>query len=434
MAIEPPDWNAILRNMSLWTDLWPSHWGTGWYPAKLKDRLLGTQQPDLASLCQMMMDSDGDFSSLIIAEQILATYACLTPAGKLEFFQLLGTQYDLDPQAVINLAHDYAKKPTSDTFQALTQAAEPDRQELFRRLNLMSGGTRHLVRMREDLLDLLHQNPQLACLDVDFRHLFTSWFNRGFLVLKPVNWTSPAHILEKIIAYEAVHAIQNWDELRRRLEPVDRYCYAFFHPVMEDEPLVFVEVALTSSMPARIDEILDQDRMPLPPQEATHAVFYSISNCHRGLGGVSFGNFLIKQVATSLKVRFPALKSFVTLSPVPGFRTWLEKQTDTTDLLSRKAHPHLSQSLQPLAARYLLTAKRPNGKPLDPVARFHLKNGARLERLNVAADGSPKAMEQSMGLMVNYLYDLNRVEENHENYMKSQKVICSTQVRRLLPS
>ncbi|MCY4227112.1 MAG: malonyl-CoA decarboxylase [Gammaproteobacteria bacterium] len=420
--------------MSFWNDLWPGHRGIDWYSSKLKKRLFDAGKPDLAELCRMMMDSDGDFSSLIIAEQILASYAKLGQEGKLEFFKMLAEDYDLDPEVVIALASDYAKNPDIHTFKALTEAAEPNRQELFRRCNLTSDGTRHLVRMREDLLGFLDAHPQLESLDIDFHHLFTSWFNRGFLVLQPVNWTSPAHILEKIIAYEAVHEIKSWDELRRRLDPVDRYCYALFHPVMEDEPLVFVEVALTSEMPGQIHEILDQDRTPLLPKQATHAVFYSISNCHRGLSGVSFGNFLIKQVASSLKSSFPSLQSFATLSPAPGFRAWMAKQPDIPYSESGQSYNGSQKDLLEQAARYFLEAKLPNGKPLDSVARFHLRNGARLERLNVAADCSPKAMEQSLGLMANYVYDLGKVEENHEDYMKNHRVICSAQIRKLLPS
>ena len=286
--------------------------------------------------------------------------------------------------------------------------------------------------MREHLLVSAREIPDLGRLDVDFRHLFSSWFNRGFLVLQPVDWTTPAHILEKIIAYEAVHEIRNWNELRRRLEPDDRHCYALFHPVMEDEPLVFVEVALTADMPAHINAILDVDRRPVVPEEATHAVFYSISNCHRGLDGISLGNFLIKQVASSLRMRFPSLRSFATISPAPGFRRWLETRPAEEGGLPPPGDRAPPETLLPLAARYLLEARLPDGRPLDPVARFHLKNGARVERLNAGADPSPKGLEQSLGLMVNYVYDLGRVEENHENYMKNRKVTSSGQVRRLL--
>ncbi len=418
--------------MSLLRDIWPVFRESDWRPSALARRLFGTEERDIRALCGMMMDSDGDYSSLVIAERILDTYERLDQAARLDFYTFLNLDFDLDPALVAEKARDYADEPSPETLRALTRAAEPRRQELLRRLNLSAGGTRRLVQMRGHLLGAVREFPDLGRLDVDFRHLFSSWFNRGFLVLQPVDWTTPAHILEKIIAYEAVHEIRNWNELRRRLEPDDRHCYALFHPVMEDEPLVFVEVALTADMPAHIDDILDADRTPVVPEEATHAVFYSISNCHRGLDGVSFGNFLIKQVASNLRMRFPALRSFATISPAPGFRRWLESRPDAEGGPPSPGEPAPTETLLPLAARYLLEAKLPDGKPLDPVARFHLKNGARLERLNADADPSPKGQEQSLGLMVNYVYDLARVEENHETYMKDRKVTSSGQVRRLL--
>ncbi len=418
--------------MSLLRDIWPVFRESDWRPSALARRLFGTEERDIRALCGMMMDSDGDYSSLVIAERILDTYERLDHAARLDFYTFLNLDFDLDPELVAERARDYADEPSPETLRALTRAAEPRRQELLRRLNLSAGGTRRLVQMRGQLLGAVREFPDLGRLDVDFQHLFSSWFNRGFLVLQPVDWTTPAHILEKIIAYEAVHEIRNWNELRRRLEPDDRHCYALFHPVMEDEPLVFVEVALTADMPAHIDDILDADRAPVVPEEATHAVFYSISNCHRGLDGVSFGNFLIKQVASNLRMRFPALRSFATISPVPGFRRWLEGRPAAEGGPPSPGEPVPPETLLPLAARYLLEAKLPDGKPLDPVARFHLKNGARLERLNADADPSPKGLEQSLGLMVNYVYDLARVEENHETYMKDRKVASSGQVRRLL--
>ncbi len=420
--------------MSLLRDLWPVFRESDWRPSALARRLFGTEERDFRALCGMMMDSDGDYSSLVIAERILDTYARLDHDARLDFYAFLNADFDLDPALVAETARHYAEEPSSATLRALIRAAEPRRQELLRRLNLSAGGTRRLVKMREHLLGVVRDFPDLGRLDVDFQHLFSSWFNRGFLVLQPVDWTTPAHILEKIIAYEAVHEIRNWNELRRRLEPDDRHCYALFHPVMEDEPLVFVEVALTANMPVHINDILDVDRKPVVPEEATHAVFYSISNCHRGLDGVSFGNFLIKQVASNLRARFPSLRSFATISPAPGFRRWLESRPAEEGGPPPPGDPIPAETLLPQAARYLLEAKLPNGKPLDPVARFHLKNGARLERLNADADPSPKGLEQALGLMVNYVYDLTRVEENHEVYMKTRKVISSSQVRRLLSS
>lgn len=419
--------------MNLLSQWWPGLLDSGWRSSPLARRLLGSDETDIETLCAMMMDSDGDYSSLLIAERILDAYESLDDAGRLEFFTLLSERYDLDADATAEFAREYALDPSLESLRKLTQAAEPRRQELFRRINLSPGGTRRLVKMREHLLAISREHPQLQRIDADFRHLFGSWFNRGFLSLQPVDWTTPAHILEKIIAYEAVHEIQSWNELRRRLEPADRHCYAFFHPAMGDEPLVFVEVALTDSMPVRIGDILERGREPMDPGHASHAVFYSISNCHRGLAGVSFGNFLIKQVATSLKQRFPTLKSFVTLSPAPGFVRWLGSDESTAALADPERAVE-AETLLPLAARYYLQAKNASGEPEDPVARFHLKNGARLEQINPGADPSEKGLRQSLGLMVNYVYDLARVEENHEEYMKDHTVVSSSQIRKLLKS
>jgi malonyl-CoA decarboxylase len=292
--------------------------------------------------------------------------------------------------------------------------------------------------MREHLLTAMRDNPQLHRVDTDFHHLFNSWFNRGFLVMEPLDWTTPAHILEKIIAYEAVHEIGSWSELRSRLEPADRYCYGFFHPSMGEEPLVFVEVALTDHIPREIGEILHRDGDGELADNPSCAIFYSISNCHRGLAGVSFGNFLIKQVATSMKLRFPQLKTFSTISPAPGFRDWLVSMTaqekDLMKLVNEfgaDASEEVCARLEKVAAWYFLQEKNKRGKPLDPVARFHLKNGAILERINILGNPGSTGMENSLGTMVNYVYDLTKVEHNHEAYVRNNKVICSSQVRKL---
>ncbi len=287
-------------------------------------------------------------------------------------------------------------------------------------------------------------------LDDDLVHLLSSWFNRGFLVVKRIDWSTPANILEKIIRYEAVHEIRDWDDLRRRLEPEDRRCYAFFHPRLEDEPLIFVEVALTAEIPAAIGLLIAEGGMPLAADEARVAVFYSISNCQTGLAGISFGSLLIKQVVEELKRELPKLTTFVTLSPVPGFAKWLAKERKTeTGFLLDEERAVLSALDQPdwradvarmqkidrllarCAARYFLTAKAAGSRPLDPVARFHLGNGARLERINTGADLSGAGLAQSHGVMVNYLYDLPRIEENHEAYAERREVVASSAVRKL---
>jgi malonyl-CoA decarboxylase len=344
--------------------------------------------------------------------------------------------------------------PSDLTAAEVHAASEPRRQELFRRLNLAPGGTAALVRMREQLMDSLdHRHEDLASVDADFVHLFSSWFNRGFLVLRRIDWSTPAIVLEKIIRYEAVHEIRGWDDLRRRIDPADRRCYAFFHPALVDDPLIFVEVAVERDIPGAIAPILASGRQQfVEPDKARTAVFYSISNCQRGLTGVSFGNFLIKQVVEEICRELPKLTTFVTLSPVPGFTHWLADELKnenspainagdrvTFELLER---PHwwtdseiFSQLEEPLmraAAWYFLRARNKRGAPIDPVARFHLGNGARLERINWLADTSDRAIAQADGLMVNYLYDLDHIEKNHEAYAEGRTVVASAGVQRLL--
>jgi len=410
-----------------------------WTPSALRKHLLNEETESIASLCKMMMESDGEYSSLLLAERILAAYEALSESERIDFFNVLLEDYDIDIEEVKAAIDKYEAKPNAYNLVRLTTVSEPRRQELFRRINLSTNGTRRLVKMREHLLTAMRDQPEFKRIDTDFHHLFNAWFNRGFLVMEPLDWTTPAHILEKIIAYEAVHEIESWSELRRRLEPADRYCYGFFHPSMGDEPLVFVEVALTDHIPSSIGEILQREDDTELPENASCAIFYSISNCHRGLAGVSFGNFLIKQVATSMKLRFPQLKTFSTISPVPGFRHWLdsaavqnEELTEIASDFGVDASEESRHKLEKVAAQYFLQHKNDRGKPLDPVARFHLKNGAILERINILGNPSAKGMKESLGTMVNYVYDLSKVEHNHENYVKSDKVICSSQVKKLL--
>jgi malonyl-CoA decarboxylase len=291
-------------------------------------------------------------------------------------------------------------------------------------------------------------NKDLAALDRDVTHLLSSWFNRGFLVLRRIDWSSPANILEKIIRYEAVHEIRDWNDLRRRIDPVDRRCYAFFHPALNDEPLIFVEVALTETIPGAIAPLLAEQRVPVPIERARTAVFYSISNTQRGLGGISFGSFLIKQVVEELRRELPKLDTFVTLSPVPGFMQWVSQATDVPlteedrQLLESLGKPNwfdnaeltaqLRTVLEPLGAYYFLKARTPKGRLIDSVARFHLGNGARLERINWLGDLSPKGLRESAGIMVNYLYRLDDIEKNHEAYANQGEVIASSAVKKLL--
>jgi len=393
----------------------------------------------------------GEASGAALAQSILTGYVRLTPPQKLEFLVAIAERHGYDQARLADAARAFLADPGEASAFALAARAEPKRQELVRRLNHAPGGTLALVRMREDLLGFAGQHASLVAFDQDFLHLFSSWFNRGFLVLRRIDWTTPANILEKIIRYEAVHAIQGFDDLRRRLEPRDRRLYAFFHPALGDEPLIFVEVALTDSIPAAIAPLLEGDRVELEPQAATTAVFYSISNAQRGLARVSFGNFLIKQVVEDLKRELPRLQNFVTLSPAPGFAAWLksERANDASPYLtsaSRRAlalldHANwtkkpaateaVGKTLALLGAHYLLHARNGAGSVVDSVARFHLGNGARVERLNPLGDLSAVAMRQSHGLMVNYLYELDQIERNHEAFVNKGEVAASPAVRRL---
>jgi malonyl-CoA decarboxylase len=406
----------------------------------------------LLERAEQLLSRRGEASGTAIASEILTAYGGLTSGPKIALFEALAHHFGPDPKRLEAAVAAYQAAPGEVTAQELHLAAEPRRQELFRRLNLAPGGTQGLVSLRADLLAAIGRRPDLEVVDRDLGHLFASWFNRGFLVLRRIDWTTSAHILEKIIRYEAVHEISDWDDLRRRIEPPDRRCFAFFHPALVDEPLIFVEVALTAEIPRAIAPILAKTRAPIAPREATTATFYSISNCQTGLAGVSFGNFLIKQVVEDLCRELPNLTTFVTLSPVPGFAAWLdrERHDDATSALSvedREAlkaldlpgwheDPAAAEGLRrPLiaaAAYYFLRAKAPSGRPVDAVARFHLGNGARLERLDFLGDVSPKGLRQSKGLMVNYLYDLDTIEKNHEAFANHGVVTASSTVTRAL--
>jgi malonyl-CoA decarboxylase len=410
----------------------------------------GSERPSpeaLAGHCADLLSSKGEATGVALAARILEGYDRLEAQGRRAFFQNLAADYDPDPEAVQAAALRYATERSSQALAALLTVAEPRRHELFRRLNLAPGGTRRLVAMRADLLGMLRDEPEFARINADFLHMLGSWFNRGFLFMHPIDWNTSATVLEKIIAYEAVHEIDSWEELRRRVNPEDRRCFAFFHPSMPDEPLVFVEVALTRAVPGSIQAVLAPEREPVTPGEATTAVFYSISNCQAGLKGVSFGAFLIKQVAEDLAHALPKLDTFVTLSPVPDLSRWLggEAKRDpdlpaarTLDLLRSegwraepKREADLKALLLPLAARYFIDARRSDGQPPDPVARFHLGNGARLLDIHWMGDTSAKGLAQSFGIMVNYLYDLDKIEENHEAYATEGKVTASRKVRNL---
>jgi malonyl-CoA decarboxylase len=403
---------------------------------------------DLIELCEALLSGRGEASGTAMAREVLDRYRDLDEPGRLSFFAMLAKAYGPDREKLAQAIEAWRAQPNDEDASDLHFASEPRRQELIRRLNRAPGGTSALVAMRADLLSAMNGHKDLATLDRDVVHLLSSWFNRGFLVLRRIDWSTPANILEQIIRYEAVHEIRDWDDLRRRIDPADRRCYAFFHPALVDEPLIFVEVALTESIPSAIAPLLAEDRQPVPVDRARTAVFYSISNTQRGLGGISFGNFLIKQVVEELRRELPKLENFVTLSPVPGFMKWLKTADDVPvsdeerALLAHLDEPdwfnnselaaQLRAVVEPLAAHYFLRARTSKGRLIDSVARFHLGNGARLERIDWLGDLSPKGLRESAGIMVNYLYRLEDIEKNHEAYANQGEVIASSAVKKLL--
>ena len=413
------------------------------------------------SLADALMSERGEVLGTVIANDLVRLVRSAGGAERFELFRLLARKYHPDAARVRAATDVWRAKPTAENLATLAAAVESPRQELFRRMNMAPDGTVALVKMREHLGEQLKDHPEFAVLDNDLRHLLSSWFNRGFLELRRISWHTPAAILEKLIAYEAVHAIDGWEDLRRRLAS-DRRCFGFFHPGLPDEPLIFVEVALLSDMAGRIAPII---RAPMPSEsrpDADTAIFYSISNCQPGLRGISFGNFLIKQVAADLAQELPELKTFSTLSPIPGFRRWLDNpQTDVAAHLPRVLIERiikeaetpdvkaglkrltmlgeqegyvrsnlLKDALLRLGARYLAGYGQKRGVS-DPVARFHLGNGARIERVNWMADVSEKGIRESHGLMVNYLYDLSGVEKNHEAFANGRAVSMSDEVAAL---
>jgi malonyl-CoA decarboxylase len=412
---------------------------------------LGNRRRQPEALVEELLSTRGEASGVALAREVFQAYAPLDRDAKRGFFTQLALRHDIDRDAVAAAIDAYRDRPEDGTLRRLRRALEPERQELFRRLNTAPDGTRRLVEMRCDLLDLLPNHPALRPVDTDLQELLAGWFNPGFLTFKPIDWNSPASLLEKLIRYERVHKIANLEALRRRLGP-DRRCFAFFHPTLPDEPLIFVQVALVKGMADKVQPLLDRETPTLPVGEADTAIFYSISNCQAGLTGVSLGNFLIKMVVAALEAELPQLRSFATLSPIPGFRAWLDQALDRDDaVVSSEARaalmrltlpdwhrdPATAEALKPwlmgLCAHYLVREQR-RGRPLDPVARFHLGNGARLERVNWLGDVSAKGVAESAGMLVNYRYDQAKIPANHEAYVATGKVIHSSAVKALLPA
>jgi len=383
----------------------------------------GVLHQDINKALESVMSKSGEISSLVFAEHLSNLIEELNDEEFIKFFDAVLKKYDIDSQALLKATNEYTKNKTQNNLEIISQLSEPRWRELFRRLNTISEGTLKLVRLRERIRSLKKESPNLQFFDRSLLILFKYWFNPSFLVLENIDWTTPANILEKIIAYEAVHEINSWDDLRARLEPKDRKCFAFFHPLMPNEPLIFVEVALTNNMPESISDIIKIDRSIILDEDINTAVFYSISNCQEGLSGISFGNFLIKNVANKLKQENDGLKKFVTLSPAPGFAKWLKDQSVNEDVNE--------DILFKQALSYLTDSDQEDGLPNDPVAKFHLGNGAILERINLNADLSSKGLNQSKGIMVNYLYNLETLEENHELFFKTKEVKQSDGIKTL---
>ena len=396
--------------------------------------------------CRTLMSARGEASTLRLARSILATYRTLSEDDRLAFYRYLADELDIDGTNIARHATAYEADPTPEHFQALMTAAEPLRQTLFRKLNQAEGATAQLVALRNDLIDARKIDPAFARIDIDLAHLFASWFNRGFLVLERIDWSTPARILEKIIDYEAVHEINDWNDLRRRTEPLDRRCYAYVHPRMPNDPLIFVEIALTKGVPASVQEVLAEDRTPLAPQDADTAIFYSISNCQRGLRGISFGESLIKQVVADLSSDLPQLKEFITLSPVPRLRTFVDASdevpadlkatlaaaADAAEAGDRAPLDAMAGDLSTLVATAIATRPRADGLPWDSVARFHLSNGAEFFNVLPGANLSPYGLAQSYGAMVNYRYKLADVEARSERFVTERTIPLSRRVQSLI--
>ena len=395
------------------------------------------------ALCHALLSERGEVSGAALARDALAAYDALPANAFQPYISLLAKDFSPAPISIAAAAAAYAIDPSPHNLVALQRAVESPRQKLFRRLNVAPGATAALVDMRRRLLRELKTNPDWVGVDADLEHLFGSWFNRGFLRLERIDWRTPALILEKLIEYEAVHEIAGWKDLHRRLAS-DRRCFAFFHPALPEEPLIFIEVALTERISTTVAPLLDPDSPEVDPARADCAMFYSITNCQDGLRGISFGNLLIKQVVHELGREFPRLKTFATLSPVPGFRAWLagiarDYAVSVPDLARLDErdwfeNPAVAERLRPplmgLCAHYL-TAVKKDDEPLDAVARFHLGNGARMEKLNWLADTSKPGMQRSAGIMVNYLYRLADVEKNHEAFVREHEVAASHELKKL---
>ena len=395
---------------------------------RFRSKGFGKLHNNINKAVDSVMSTSGEVSSLVFAEHLLNLIEDLDDNGLKKFLKDLLKNYDIDTKVLLKDVKNYSSNKNTENFEKIRISSEPGWIELFRRLNSSSNGTYRLVKLRERIRSL--NDEELKTFDLRLLKLFKYWFNPSFLVLEKIDWETPANILEKIIEYEAVHEINSWDDLRARLAPIDRQCFAFFHPLIPNDPLIFVEVALTTGIPKSIQKIINLDRQEIEIEDANTAIFYSISNCHNGLLGISFGNFLIKQVASNLKRELPDLNQFMTLSPLPGFMKWMEEYSPIT--FERCSEKNCDdEELIKNAVKYLTKSERKDGMPNDPVGRFHVGNGASLERINLNADMSEKGLSQSYGIMANYMYDLAVVEQNHEIFFKDKVVPVSKEIEAL---
>ncbi len=422
-----------------------------------------------ALMAECLAARHGEVSARQHAAALGELYLTLNSMGRQHFLEILASRFSIDRERVQQAARLLSEREDDAVFaeqvRELQEAVIAPRQQLLRQFNALPQGVKFLIDMRADLLDFRQASPDLKALDNDLKQLLATWFDIGFLRMERITWKSPAALLEKLMAYEAVHAITSWNALHHRLES-DRHCYAFFHPAISDEPLIFIEVALVKGLATSIQSLLDETQPDVEPARADTAIFYSISNAQAGLKGISFGPFLIKKVVDSLQASLPNLKIFSTLSPIPGFRRWLETvlaeeeseeviackvaleeaaaRLGTESTLSAVLDPlHLAESPQDaadilkepllvLCARYLYERRQKDGAPLDPVARFHLGNGARIEQINWQGDLSEKGLRESCGLMVNYCYRLEEIKQNIEAYSMEKRIASASRVRNLL--
>ena len=396
---------------------------------RFRSHNFGELHKDINKAADSVMSSSGEVSSIVFAEHLLHLIDDQTDEELLVFLNYLLTEYDIDTESLLQNVQAYQSERNQDNLTLISSSSEPKWIELFRRLNAAPAGTHKLIKLREKIKYLLTEgNLELESLDKGLLRLFKYWFNPSFLVLEKIDWSTPANVLEKIIEYEAVHEINSWDDLRARLAPSDRQCFAFFHPLIPEDPLIFVEVALTNKIPETIAEVIRIERDEIENDQINTAVFYSISNCQNGLSGISFGNFLIKKVAHKLRQEIDGLDNFLTLSPLPGLMRWLENNAPLSYERCKNKTIEDNDLIQK-TIKYLTESNRNDGLPNDPVARFHLGNGAILKQININGDLSNKGLDQSNGIMVNYLYDLDTVERNHELFVQTKEVLLSNELK-----